>query len=72
MKVLMLNGSPHINGSTAKALKEMENIFLENGIEVETIVVGNKDIRGCVACGGCSENGKCVLDDFVNEIAIKF
>lgn len=72
MKVLMLNGSPHINGSTAKALKEMENIFIENGLEVETIVVGNKDVRGCIACGGCYKTRKCVFDDIVNEIAIKF
>lgn len=72
MKVLILNGSPRANGNTALALKEMEQIFEEEGIEYETVVVGNKDIRGCIACGKCAETGKCVVDDFVNEIASKF
>lgn len=72
MKVLILNGSPRANGNTAVAIKEMEKVFASEGIEAETIVVGNKAIRGCVACGGCRETGKCVVDDCVNEIAQKF
>ena len=72
LKVLMINGSPKANGNTAVALKEMENIFRENGIECETVVIGNKDIRGCIACGSCYEKGKCVFDDAVNELAPKF
>ena len=71
MKVLMINGSPHVSGNTAVALKEMETIFRENGVEVETIQVGNKAIRGCIACGKCGELGKCVFDDLVNETAPK-
>ena len=72
MKVLMLNGSPHAQGNTALALREMEKIFTECGIEVETVHVGNQAIRGCIACGYCFKNGKCVVDDAVNEIAPKF
>ena len=72
MKVLMINGSPHAQGNTALALREMEKIFTECGIEVETIHVGNQAIRGCVACGYCFKNGKCVVDNAVNEIAPKF
>ncbi len=72
LKVLMINGSPRANGNTAVALHEMEQIFQEQGIEVETIQVGNKAIRGCVACGGCAKLGKCVFDDAVNELAPKF
>lgn len=72
MKVLLLNGSPRNNGNTALALREMENIFEKEGIETETIVVGNKDIRGCLSCGKCSQTGKCAIDDIVNEIAPKF
>lgn len=71
MKVLMLNGSPRANGNTSIALREMETIFRENGIDVETIQVGNKNIRGCIACGKCGELGKCVFDDLVNETAPK-
>lgn len=72
MKVLMINGSPHAQGNTALALREMEKIFTECGIKVETVHVGNQAIRGCVACGYCFKNGKCVVDDAVNEIAPKF
>ena len=46
--------------------------FSKGGIETEIIQIGNRDIRGCIACGRCSENGKCVFDDIVNEIAPKF
>lgn len=72
MKVLMINGSPHEKGNTYVALAEMEKVFLAEGIEVEIVHVGNKAIRGCVACYSCSKTGKCVFDDEVNEIAKKF
>lgn len=72
MKVLMVNGSPRADGNTAVALREMEKIFAAEGVEAETIQIGNKDIRGCIACGTCFEKGKCVLDDLVNEVQPKF
>lgn len=72
MKVLMINGSPRTTGNTYIALREMENIFKQEGIETEIVQVGNKDIRGCIACGFCSKNGKCVFDDEVNQLASKF
>jgi multimeric flavodoxin WrbA len=72
MKVLMLNGSPRANGNTAAALKEMEAVFLQEGIEVETVQVGNQAVRGCVACFNCFREGKCVFDDVVNQLAPKF
>lgn len=72
MKVLMLNGSPRAKGNTSLALSEMKNIFEKENIDVEIIQVGNKDIRGCIACGRCGELGKCVFDDTVNEVAEKF
>ena len=72
MKVLMINGSPRANGNTAAALHEMEKIFAGEGIETEILHVGNKDIRGCVACVQCREKGRCAFDDIVNEAAAKF
>ena len=71
-KVLLLNGSPHANGCTARALEEMVNVFSQEGVETEVIQVGNQDIRGCVSCGFCEKNGKCVFNDLVNEVAEKF
>lgn len=72
MKVLMINGSPHAEGNTYIALHEMEKIFAKEGIETEIIHVGNKDVRGCIACYSCAKNKKCVFDDIVNETAPKF
>lgn len=71
MKVLMLNGSPRVGGNTSLALKEMEAVFAQEGIETETIQVGKQNIRGCIACLKCHETGKCVFDDIVNQIAPK-
>ena len=72
MKVLILNGSPRSHGCTARALEEVEKTLHEEGIETETVLVGNKDVRGCIACRSCASTGKCVFDDIVNEIAPKF
>ena len=72
MKVLMINGSPRVGGNTSIALQEMEKIFAQEDIEVETVQVGNQAIRGCIACGTCAKQGKCVFDDAVNAVAPKF
>ncbi len=72
MKVLMVNGSPHVNGNTATALAEMQKIFAAEGVETELVHIGNKMLRGCVACQKCSKTGKCVFDDVVNETAPVF
>lgn len=72
MKVLMINGSPRANGNTSIALGEMEKVFAQEGVETEILSIGNKDVRGCIACGRCAETGKCVFDDIVNEAAPKF
>lgn len=72
MKVLAINGSPRKGGNTSIALDEMKKIFDEENIEFEVVQVGNKNIRGCIACTKCSQIGKCVFDDIVNELAPKF
>ena len=69
MNVLMINGSPRGNGNTTIALREMKNVFAQEGIEVTELNVGAKAIRGCIACNKCAELGKCVFDDAVNEAA---
>lgn len=72
MNVLILNGSPRKNGNTSIALREMETIFHQEGVETHTVLVGNQNIRGCVACGSCFQTGKCVFDDLVNQLAPLF
>lgn len=71
MKVLMLNGSPAAHGCTYTALSEVAKTLNENGVETEILHVGHMSIRGCMNCGKCSELGKCVFDDVVNEVAAK-
>ena len=71
MKVLLINGSPKSNGNTALALNEMVQVFEKEGIEAEVYHIGNQAIRGCIGCGSCHKNGKCVFDDCVNEVAAK-
>lgn len=72
LNVLIINGSPRIGGNTSIALREMEQVLKENDVTVETVQIGNQDIRGCIACNSCKTKGKCVFDDVVNELAPKF
>ncbi len=70
MKVVAFNGSPKKEGNTYKSIEIVAKELEKENIEVEIIHVGNKIIRGCLACGGCSrnKNEKCVINnDEVNE-----
>ena len=70
MKVLLINGSPRARGNTAIALGEMEKIFAECGVETESIHIGNRDIRGCVACNRCVEVCPAGAIRVVNGVAV--
>lgn len=72
MKVLIINGSPHINGNTAIALDEMQKTFAQEGVETQLLHIGHQAIRGCIGCRKCAELGKCIFNDAVNEAAEKF
>ena len=69
MKVLIINGSPRANGNTTTAVNEMVKVFEEEGVEVQVVRIGSRDVRGCMACGACAKKGRCVYDDVVNELA---
>ena len=71
MKVLIINGSPRIDGNTTLAVNELVKTFKHEGVDTEVIQVGGKDIRGCIACLSCAKMGKCIFDDIVNEVASK-
>lgn len=72
MKVLLLNGSPHKEGCTNRALVEVEGALHAEGIHTEMVHLGNKAIHGCIACGTCMKIGACVFeDDPVNEFIEK-
>ncbi len=72
MKILVVNGSAHLNGCTDRGLREVEKTLAENGISTERVNIGNKDVRGCIGCNFCREHGRCVFNDIVNETAPKF
>ena len=74
MKVLLINGSPRPKGNTSLALAEIAKQLEVNGIESETVWIGNKPIRGCVACNSCAKKpGACIFDDDIcNRISEKF
>lgn len=68
-KVLLVNGSPHVNGCVSRALDEVEQVLRQEGIDTQRIDVGNKDVRGCIGCNFCKTHGRCVFNDIVNEAA---
>lgn len=75
MKVLLINGSPRQEGNTATALKEVAKQLNSEGIDSEIVWIGNKPIRGCIACGQCKAQGlgRCIFDDdSCNKISEKF
>ena len=73
MKVLLINGSPRVNGNTARALKEVADTLAAEGVDVEMVWVGNKPVRGCVACYQCKAKnlGKCVFGDDAANVIIE-
>ena len=72
LNVLLINGSPNAKGCTYTALSEVERTLNAEGIATELVHIGNRDIRGCIACYKCAEQGHCVFNDAVNELAPKF
>lgn len=71
MKVLLMNGSPRKDGCTYTALSEVEKSLNEEGIDTELVQIGNKGVRGCIACHKCTELHKCAFNDIVNDVALK-
>lgn len=67
-KVLLINGSPNESGCTYTALKEIADTLEKNGVEAEILWLGKKPVAGCIACGKCRENGRCIFDDQVNAV----
>ena len=71
MKVLLVNGSPHKNGSTNRALQEVEKTLQAAGLETEIFWIGNEPIGGCIGCGGCGKTGACIFGGVVAEFTEK-
>lgn len=63
MKVLLINGSPNEHGCTDLALREVARTLEDCDVQTELLWIGKGPVRGCVACGGCRDKGRCVFDD---------
>ena len=72
MKTLLINGSPHKNGTTFAALSEVAKTMEQEGVECEIVQVGHLTVPSCKGCGACAKLGKCITDDIVNELSVKF
>ncbi len=68
MKVLLFNCSPHAKGCTYTALSEVASALNSEGIDTEIINIGGRIAGGCKGCGWCRKNGRCIIDDAVNEV----
>ena len=63
MKVLLINGSPHVAGNTFTALNHMVETFCSEGIEAEILHIGTRAVQGCIGCFSCAEMGECAFGD---------
>lgn len=68
MKALLINGSPHREGCTYTALREVADTLEKEGVETELLWLGNQPVAGCIACGQCGRTGTCFVDDLVNRV----
>ncbi len=67
MKVLLVNGSPHKEGSTYTALCAVSGALNQNGIDTDVFWIGTRPLAGCTACYKCTDLNRCVFQDTVNE-----
>ena len=68
MNVLLINGSPHANGCTDAALREVAKALNADGIETAIFHIGAAPVAGCIGCGGCAKTGKCVFGGPVADV----
>lgn len=69
MKVLVLTGSPHLQGTTAFLADEFCIGAKEAGHEVVRFETAQLDIHPCIGCYQCRKNhGRCVYDDDMSLI----
>jgi multimeric flavodoxin WrbA len=70
-KILIINGSPHKNGSTQRVIQEMLPIFQNANAEAEVVWIGTGPFESCRSCNYCKDHQQCVIDDLVNQVGSK-
>ncbi len=70
MKILILNGSPSVNGNTVALVNAFKEGAESKGHEVTVVNVAHKKVNGCLSCNYCHSrgNGKCVQNDDMQTI----
>ena len=71
MKVLLVNGSPHEKGATYAAMTVIAEALANEGVESEIFWIGNEAVGGCLGCGYCRKEKKCVRGDRVNDLTVR-
>ncbi len=69
-KILVLNGSPRLNGNTAMLCEEFMKGCREKGHSVSIFNLGQMEIHGCLGCmqGGRDTKSPCVQKDGMEKI----
>jgi len=67
-KVLMVNGSPRSNGSSAEILNIIADKASAKGFLCEKINLGELKISHCKGCRYCKTHGRCVIDDDMTSL----
>ena len=68
MNVLVLQGSPNANGSTALLAHEFERGAREAGHAVQVVDVAKLDMEPCTGCVACGYEGPCALSDDFDDL----
>ena len=67
-KIVVLNGSPHVNGCTSALANEVVKSAEQMGAEVSSYHLNNMNIRGCQGCFKCMQTGRCAIQDDMQPI----
>jgi multimeric flavodoxin WrbA len=67
VRVIGVSGSPRIEGNTEILVRNALKAAESEGADTETILLSEKKIMPCTACGACS-SGSCVIDDDFEEV----
>lgn len=61
--ILLINGSPHQDGTTASVLSLLVHEFEAAGMNTVRFDLGKEPVRGCIDCQRCKETHRCIFND---------
>ncbi len=67
-QIIALNGSPRIQGCTAKLVDVILEAAQEEGATVKSYYLNGLNIKGCQSCYACKPDGRCVMQDDMQQL----